>query len=56
MRYGRSFLWRCASCEQVISDHGLIAGPADNEPGHADDCGRLATAVAEWDAGWEAEP
>ena len=56
MRYGRSFVWRCRSCDQAIGDRGLIAGPADNEPGHAGDCGRLAAAVAEWDAGWEAEP
>jgi hypothetical protein len=51
----RSFLWRCRSCDQAISDRGLIAGPADNELGHAGNCGRLAAAVAEWDAGWEAE-
>ena len=56
MRYGRSFPWRCPSCDQAISDRGLIAGPADNELGHADDCPRLAAAVAEWDASWEAEP
>jgi hypothetical protein len=56
LRYGRSFVWRCASCDQAISDHGLIGGPYDNEPGHAGDCGRLAAAVAEWDASWEAEP
>src|SRR5262249_55930228 len=56
IRYGRSFTWRCASCEQVVSDHGLIAGPHDNEIGHAEGCGRLAAAVAEWDASWEAEP
>jgi hypothetical protein len=56
MRYGRSFIWRCRSCDQAISDHGLIAGPADTELGHTDDCPRLAAAVAEWDAGWEAEP
>jgi hypothetical protein len=56
IRYGRSFVWRCASCDQTVSDRGLIAGPADDEIGHADDCGRLAAAVAEWDAGWEAEP
>jgi hypothetical protein len=55
-RYGRSFVWRCASCDQAISDHGLIGGPHDNEIGHAGDCGRLATEVAEWDASWEAEP
>jgi hypothetical protein len=56
IRYGRSFVWRCQSCDQAISDHGLIAGPHDNEIGHAENCGRLAAAVAEWDAGWEAEP
>jgi hypothetical protein len=52
----RSFLWICRSCDQAISDRGLIAGPADDEPGHAQDCPRLAAAVAEWNAGWEAEP
>ena len=56
VRYGRSFTWRCRSCDQAISDHGLIAGPADAELGHADDCPRLAAAIAEWNAGWEAEP
>jgi hypothetical protein len=50
MRYGRSFLWRCPSCDQAIGDRGLIAGPADDEPGHADGCSRLAAAVAEWEA------
>ena len=56
MRYGRSFLWRCRSCDQAISDRGLIAGPADDELGHTDNCPRLAAAIAEWNAGWEAEP
>jgi hypothetical protein len=56
VRYGRSFAWRCRSCDQAISDRGLIAGPADDEPGHTDDCPRLAASVAEWNAGWEAEP
>ena len=56
VRYGRSFVWRCRSCDQAISDRGLIAGPADNEIGHADNCDRLAAAVAEWDTGWEAQP
>lgn len=55
VRYGRSFVWRCLACDQAISDRGLIAGPTDNEIGHTEDCGRLAAAVAEWDAGWEAE-
>ncbi|MGO9293206.1 MAG: hypothetical protein ACLP52_04860 [Streptosporangiaceae bacterium] len=52
----RSFPWTCGSCAQVISDQGLIAGPADDEPGHADDCPRQRAAITEWDAGWEAEP
>jgi hypothetical protein len=56
VRYGRSFVWRCQSCDQAISDRGLIAGPADDELGHAEDCPRLAVAIAEWDADWEAEP
>ncbi len=60
MRYGRSFPWRCRSCEHTISDRGLINGPADDELGHAENCSRLAAAVAEWNAGLdsdrEAEP
>ena len=56
IRYGRSFVWRCRSCDQAISDRGLIAGPADDEAGHGHSCRRLAQAVADWDAGWEAEP
>ncbi len=55
-RYGRSFIWRCQSCDQAINDRGLIAGPADDELGHAENCPRLAAAIAEWNAGWEAEP
>jgi len=56
VRYGRSFLWRCRSCDQAISDRGVIAGPADDEVGHAGNCPRLAAVIAELDAGWEAEP
>src|SRR5262249_33873491 len=52
----RSFLWTCRSCDQAISDRGLIAGPADAARGHAGNCPRLTAATAEWDAGWEAEP
>lgn len=54
--YGRSFTWHCPSCDQAINDQGLIGAPDENEPGHTDDCSRMAAAVAEWDAGWEAEP
>jgi hypothetical protein len=52
----RSFLWTCRACDQAISDRGPIAGPADNEPGHTERCPRLAAAIAEWNADWEAEP
>jgi hypothetical protein len=54
----RSFGWTCRSCDQHVADRGLIQGPADDELGHAEDCPRLAAAVAEWDAqtaAWEAE-
>ena len=56
VRYGRSVTWRCRSCGQLIDDRGLIAGPLDNERGHARACPRLGAALAEWDADWEAEP
>jgi hypothetical protein len=54
----RSFGWTCRSCDQHITDRGLIQGPADDEVGHAENCTRLAAAVAEWDAEaarWDAE-
>jgi hypothetical protein len=54
----RSFGWTCRSCDQHITDRGLVAGPADDEPGHAGDCPRLTASIAEWDtetAAWEAE-
>jgi len=57
----RYFGWTCRSCDQPISDRGLIAGPADDEPGHAPNCPRLTAATADWDtqaaqwtADWEA--
>jgi hypothetical protein len=52
----RYFGWTCRSCDKSITDRGLIQGPADDELGHAGDCARLAAAIAEWNAGWEAEP
>ena len=54
----RSFTWTCRSCDQHITDHGLIQGPADDELGHAGDCPRHAAAIAAWDAEaarWDAE-
>src|SRR5215471_15737188 len=59
-RYGRSFTWTCPSCDRAVSDRGQIAGPADDEQGHAGGCSRLAEAIAAWnaelDADREAEP
>jgi hypothetical protein len=52
----RYFYWTCRSCDQHISDGGLIQGPSDDEIGHAEGCRRLAQAIADWDANWEAEP
>ena len=53
----RSFSWTCRSCDQHISDRGLIQHPADDEIGHAENCPRLTAAIAAWDAEtaeWEA--
>jgi rubrerythrin len=51
-----SFYWRCASCGQSISDHGPDNGhPVDCEHGHAEDCQRLAAAVAAYEAEWADE-
>lgn len=52
----RSFAWVCLQCRATIIDHGPEAGhPADCEQGHADDCTRLAAAVAAWTALWDNE-
>ncbi len=48
----RYFGWTCRSCDQHISDRGLIQGPADDEPGHAENCPRLTAAIAAWHAAW----
>jgi hypothetical protein len=51
----RSFTWTCRSCDQAISDRGLITGPAQDEQGHVDGCRRLAAAITEWNASLEAD-
>jgi hypothetical protein len=55
IRYGRSFTWHCRSCDQAISDRGQVAGPADDEAGHGEECPRLADTVAAWNAEWDAD-
>jgi hypothetical protein len=51
----RSFTWTCRSCDQAVSDRGLITGPSEDELGHGDGCPRLAAAITEWNAGLEAD-
>jgi len=52
----RPFSWTCHACDQHITDQGPVARPADDEHGHAGNCPRLAKAIAEWNARWQAEP
>ena len=41
--------WTCPECGEVVQDRGASGGnPAEDEPGHAEGCQRLAAAVAEW--------
>ena len=54
LRYGRSFVWTCRSCDHAISDRGFCNGQADDEHGHADNCAGLSATVAAWDAEWGA--
>lgn len=52
-RYGRSITWTCRSCDQIIGDLGVIAGPAFDERGHTDNCRRHIKAIDAWDTEWE---
>jgi hypothetical protein len=45
------FTWTCPACGQLIRDRGPVLMPTADEKGHADGCGRLAAAMAEWKAG-----
>jgi hypothetical protein len=41
--------WRCASCQQRVSDRGPFAGhPDDEETGHAPDCARHTAELTAW--------
>lgn len=41
--------WRCSTCDQWVHDYGPRPGdPTDREFGHAPDCGRRVTEVAQW--------
>lgn len=53
--YDRSFAWRCPDCDGLVLDAGPDGGsPQAAEPGHADNCQRLARESEAWDAQWEA--
>ena len=52
-RYGRTFAWTCPDCQATVRDRGPSSGPADDEQGHEDDCRRLASAIAAWEAQWD---
>lgn len=46
----RRLSWKCPSCRGAVTDYGPEAGhPADAEHGHAEDCERLAAAVAAYE-------
>ena len=44
-----AFRWTCQARGEAVSDHRPGGrSPAEDEPGHADGCQRLAAAVAAW--------
>lgn len=59
MRFDRvTTSWRCESCDKRVTDNGPYdSHPADVESGHATDCARHATDVADWKrrTGWDDE-
>jgi hypothetical protein len=53
----RSTSWRCATCRQIVTDHGPDAARGDDEHGHATTCTRRLAQLAAWeaqDASWAA--
>lgn len=56
-RFGEDHVtWRCGDCDGLVLDRGPDAGhPVDAEPGHRDDCGRLASEISRYVAGLDAE-
>jgi hypothetical protein len=44
----RPFTWTCPACQQQISDHGPYGDLPEQQEGHAPDCPRWATQVADW--------
>ncbi|MGH2625595.1 MAG: hypothetical protein ACRDHY_02955 [Anaerolineales bacterium] len=56
-RFGEDHVsWRCDDCDGLVLDRGPDAGhPVDAEPGHREDCGRLAAEVSRYIAGLDAD-
>ncbi len=56
-RFGEDHVtWRCGGCDGLVLDRGPDAGhPVDAEPGHREDCGRLAAEVDRYVAGLDAD-
>ena len=52
-RFGDNHVsWRCGDCSGLVLDRGPDAGhPVDAQPGHREDCGRLAAEVGRYVAG-----
>jgi len=51
----KSLIHFCRGCDAAIRDPGPYRGPENDAEGHARDCSRLAAAVDEREAQWEAE-
>ena len=56
-RFGEDHVtWRCGDCDGLVLDRGPYGGhPAETEPGHREDCGRLAAEVSQYVAGLDAD-
>jgi hypothetical protein len=50
---GPSFMWRCPSCGNLVSDGGPEMPLDDAERGHGDGCQRFAETVRAWDDQWK---
>ena len=53
---GDHLSWRCGDCDGMVLDRGPYGGhPADAEPGHREECGRLAAEASRYVAGLDAD-
>ena len=53
---GDHLSWRCGDCDGMVLDRGPYGGhPTDAEPGHREECGRLAAEASRYVARLEAD-